>query len=330
MNMKLGSLLRTPLLILAICLLAGCSKDDTAVDPNGNTSSNSGNGKNTIKLSVTPATSTIFVTDTVKLTAAVSGTTNKEITWTLSPSLGTIDNSGNYVAPQSIVGELVAVTATATAVADARVMASARITVKGPGFTVRRPGNGSNYAYNLVALDLAGQPVGSEWTNTVEVAFANGTYAGVNEVWAFRQAFDTTFVRYDPKGDILKAYPTDTPGVCAWLRMPFGTRQSVDQLVIDRQYDDGSRYTYHYQAEFVGADSLLIGGNRIPVYTVRTTTFGDLAGTNPHVTETAITYVYAPGIGWFDKITNRVTKTDSSTAVKVNWTAATLANYSLR
>jgi hypothetical protein len=324
--MKLRALLRTLPLVLAIGLLAGCSKDDTPVDPNNNGNNNNNNGSGAVGLTLAPSSSTIWVADTVKLTATVTGSANTGVNWTITPALGTVDNAGNYIAPQSITGESVEVTIKATAAADSTISATSHITIKGPAFTTVKPGVGSSYVYDVFATDSLGRKLeGSDRTLIYNVPFADAAFGGATAVTAFQEQTDTTFIQYDPKGDILMAYPAED-GKYAWLRMPFGTKEPVDVLVVDHPYDDGSHYTYRYQAEFVGSESVQVGTNSLTVYTVRTTTTGTRTGADARVTKIETSYLYAPSIGWFAKISDLLTRTDN-TGTLTTGTVTELQNY---
>ena len=71
-----------------------------------------------INVSVTPATASLYASKTQLFNAAVSGGPGKtSVTWSLSPSLGSIDTAGLYTAPASVAAQQT-VTVTATSVAD--------------------------------------------------------------------------------------------------------------------------------------------------------------------------------------------------------------------
>jgi len=81
-----------------------------------------------VAVSVTPASATLYASQTQAFTATVANTTNTAVTWALSPAVGTIDASGLYTAPNSISAAQT-VTATATSVADGTKSASAQISL---------------------------------------------------------------------------------------------------------------------------------------------------------------------------------------------------------
>lgn len=84
-----------------------------------------------VGVTVAPATALLSAGGTVQLTAAVQGSTNTLVTWSLSPALGSISQNGLYSAPSTLAVATV-VTATATSVADGTKKGSAVLTVNPP------------------------------------------------------------------------------------------------------------------------------------------------------------------------------------------------------
>jgi len=81
-----------------------------------------------VSVSVAPATKTLYGGQTQQITAIVLHTNNAAVNWTYSPSVGTLDSSGNYTAPSTISAQQT-VTITATSLADNTKSASATITL---------------------------------------------------------------------------------------------------------------------------------------------------------------------------------------------------------
>ncbi len=81
-----------------------------------------------VTVSVTPATATLFVTQTQQFTATVTNAIDTSVTWTRTPSVGTISASGLYTAPSTLSVQQT-VTVTATSVADPTKSASATVTL---------------------------------------------------------------------------------------------------------------------------------------------------------------------------------------------------------
>jgi hypothetical protein len=88
-------------------------------------SAGSGGG---ISVSVSPTTISLTPSQTQQFTAAVTGTTNQTVAWSLSPLTGSITSGGLYTAPSSITTQQM-VTVTATSAADMTKSASATVTL---------------------------------------------------------------------------------------------------------------------------------------------------------------------------------------------------------
>jgi hypothetical protein len=86
-------------------------------------------------VSVSPPSATLTAGQTQQFTATVTGTTNTAVTWSISPSVGSISATGLYTAPASITSSQ-AVTVTATGVADATKSGSATVNLAPPPPTV--------------------------------------------------------------------------------------------------------------------------------------------------------------------------------------------------
>lgn len=321
-SMKRTTLLCTLPLLLLLGGLTGCSKDDVTVNPPTST--------DTVKVSVTPAASTVEVADSVKLTAAVTGSTTTSVTWSVTPMVGSISPDGTYIAPQSIVGDSLVVTVKATSVANTASFATATVTVKGPGFTAIHPRVGSTYVYHIYGVDATGVRLPNTDNDIiVKVGLSDAAYRGQSSVSAFVQQGDSTFIQYKPSGDILMGYVIDAQGTMAWLGMPFGTKQPVQATVVDQTDGTGSRYTYLYSATYSGTDTVMVGTEALPVIKVKVTTVSTRTGDNAHSTTIVTDYAYAPSIGWCGKIDDQVTRVDDSGTL-VNGTVTTLTNYLLQ
>ncbi|MDP8990037.1 MAG: DUF2341 domain-containing protein [Acidobacteriota bacterium] len=82
-----------------------------------------------ITVSVAPPAGGLSAGQTLQLTATVTGTTNQQVTWTLTPAgVGSLSSSGLYTAPSTITTQQV-VTATATSTVDATKSSSVNITL---------------------------------------------------------------------------------------------------------------------------------------------------------------------------------------------------------
>ena len=93
-----------------------------------------------ISVTVTPTTATLSANQTQQFQGTVSGATNTAVTWSLSPSVGTVSTSGLYTAPSSITASQT-VTVTATSAADTTRTAAATVTLMPPVAVSVAPGS---------------------------------------------------------------------------------------------------------------------------------------------------------------------------------------------
>ena len=84
-----------------------------------------------VSVSVSPTTATLYAAQTQQFSATVLNTSNMAVTWSISPSVGTINSSGLYTAPSSITSQQT-VTVTATSQAEPTVSGSATVTLMPP------------------------------------------------------------------------------------------------------------------------------------------------------------------------------------------------------
>lgn len=84
-----------------------------------------------VAVSITPASVALASGQTQAFTAAVTGTTDTAVTWSLSPAIGTVSSTGVYTAPAAITSTQT-VSVTATSVADSARFATATVTLTPP------------------------------------------------------------------------------------------------------------------------------------------------------------------------------------------------------
>jgi len=88
-----------------------------------------------VSVSISPATVTLKANATQLFTASVSGSTNKAVTWKVNGvvggtwTYGKISTGGSYKVPSTVPNGGLAVTITATSVADTTKSASAKVTL---------------------------------------------------------------------------------------------------------------------------------------------------------------------------------------------------------
>lgn len=82
-------------------------------------------------LSVSPAGTILYGGQSAQFTVTITGTSNNAVTWSVDPAVGSISNSGLYIAPATISATQT-VTVTATSVADPTRSATAIVTLNPP------------------------------------------------------------------------------------------------------------------------------------------------------------------------------------------------------
>src|SRR6267378_3616671 len=116
-------------LLLSALFFAGCGGTSA---PNNQPPPPAG-----VQVSVSPPTANIRVGDSFPFSAAVSGTANTAVTWSITgtagnaPVIGTISEGGNYTAPAGLPNPNT-LTVRATSVADASVSGSSSVTLLNP------------------------------------------------------------------------------------------------------------------------------------------------------------------------------------------------------
>jgi uncharacterized protein (TIGR03437 family) len=88
-----------------------------------------------VNVSVNPSQVTLSATGTYLFGAVVTGASNTAVTWSISPSLGSITTAGFYTAPDTITSRTT-VTVTATSVADPTRSGTATITLNATTMTI--------------------------------------------------------------------------------------------------------------------------------------------------------------------------------------------------
>ena len=81
-----------------------------------------------ISIALMPAAVTMTALQTLTFTASISNTSNTAVTWSISPAVGSISNSGVYTAP-ALIGSPQTVTVTVTSVAAPSLSATATVSL---------------------------------------------------------------------------------------------------------------------------------------------------------------------------------------------------------
>ena len=96
-----------------------------------------------VSVAVNPTSTALAATQSQQFSASVTGGSgNTAVTWSLSPTVGTLSNTGLYSAPATIATQQT-VTVTATSVADPTKSASATITLRAPCSVTLNPTSAS-------------------------------------------------------------------------------------------------------------------------------------------------------------------------------------------
>jgi len=117
-------------------------------------------GTPAVTVSVSPATASLTTGQTQTFAASVSGTTNTAVTWSISPSVGTISSSGLYTAPNPVSSSQV-VTVRATSVAAPSSSGTAQVSLAPPppptiGAVTPGSGAGMSGTVTFTVSDVAG------------------------------------------------------------------------------------------------------------------------------------------------------------------------------
>jgi hypothetical protein len=103
-----------------------------------------------IIISLAPSSVNLQQGQTQQFTTTVTGTTNQAVNWSLSPTVGTIDSTGLYTAPASVMSSQ-NVTVTAQSTANTTATASSTVTLRPTGIAYSVGPNGlTSLTYNGV------------------------------------------------------------------------------------------------------------------------------------------------------------------------------------
>jgi hypothetical protein len=146
-----------------------------------------------IVVSVNPGTVTLGPSQGYQFTATVTGTTNTQVTWSESPSIGTQFGGGYYLAPATITSPQT-VTLTATSVADNTKSASATITLIPPASNVSSVavtvspmtltlGPSQGYQFTANVTGAANTAVTWSYSPAIGTQYAGGYYLAPASIW---------------------------------------------------------------------------------------------------------------------------------------------------
>ena len=163
-----------------------------------------------IAVAVNPATATLRAGQTQQFTASVTGAASSAVSWSLSPSVGSVSAAGLYTAPSSI-STTQTVTLMAASLADPTKTGTATITLQPSLGTIRVNAGGSEYTDpqgNLWSADT-GYSGGSAYSTTVNVAGTTTPTLYQTERWcssAFQYQFTVPNGTYNVKLKFAELY----------------------------------------------------------------------------------------------------------------------------
>lgn len=173
----------------------------------------------TVGITVSPGTATIGTSGTMQFSATVTGTTNTAVTWSISPSIGSIDSNGLYTAPACSFG---AVTITATSVADSTQSATAVIS-----FANGSGGSGFNYRHPIVVnhtkVSNSDQPNFPLLINTTDPTLAwsgNGGSGNVQSQSGYDIAFTSDATCQSLLNYEIEEWDPVAGTLVAWVQLP--------------------------------------------------------------------------------------------------------------
>jgi hypothetical protein len=148
-----------------------------------------------VVVQLSPASTTLSALQTQQFTATVTGPQNTSVTWSLTPSMGTVSTSGLYTAP-SVISSNQTVTIKATSVADSTKSASSAISlVSGAGtYAVARVNaGGAAYTDSLGQAWSADSGFSGGSTFSTSKSIANTSDAKLYQSLRYGSSFGYTF-----------------------------------------------------------------------------------------------------------------------------------------
>ncbi len=197
-----------------------------------------------VSVSVSPASATLYASQTQQFTATVTNTSNTAVRWFVSPSVGSIDATGLYMAPATIVSQQ-AVTVTATSQYDYKTTGTAVIALEPQILT------SISVPQGLTATAVSCLQINLSWTASTEPGgaiagyyiFRNGVLAGTTSTTSysdlglvFSTSYTYTVAAYDAQGYLsaqssgvsaTTLASTQAPGLVAYYSFSEGAGTSL-------------------------------------------------------------------------------------------------------
>ena len=155
----------------------------------------------TVTVSVGPSTVSLGPSGTQQFTATVLGSGNTAVTWSISPSVGTISSAGLYTAPTSVTTAQT-VTVTAKSVADGTKLASGVVLLEIASFNVKSFGaRGDGVTNDKAAFDSAFAAIKLAGAGSLYVPAGQYVYDNSSSAFYDSQTFTDEASNVDVFGD---------------------------------------------------------------------------------------------------------------------------------
>ncbi len=214
----------------------------------------------TIAVTVSPTTASLTAGQTKQFAAAVTGTTNTAVVWSMNPAVGTLTQTGFYTAPASIASQQ-NVTVTATSQASAGTLASAVVTLtptttSGSGGTTTGTTSGATgglWSFDTAdisgaqTLDRSGNGLNGTWSGTTIVT------GQINQGFGFNGVNSVVTVPSSSKIDLVGSMTIST-----WIKT---TNNSRTEDILGKYDASASEWGYILKSLPSGGIGLRVGGN---------------------------------------------------------------------
>jgi len=177
-----------------------------------------------VSISISPTSATLNPGQSRPFTATVSGSSNKAVSWSLSPQAGTLSSSGLYTAPSTVTSQQI-VTITATSAADPSQAGAATVTLV--------PVSVSTFSITASAPTPNPLNRGQSATSTVTVTSLNVFNGSVSFTCSVQPApalaptCSASAVTPAPNGQATATVIISTTGVTASLAPPSSRRSNL-------------------------------------------------------------------------------------------------------
>jgi hypothetical protein len=188
-----------------------------------------------VALSVTPAASTLYSSQTQQFTAIINYTSGANVVWSISPNIGTIDAYGFYTAPSTIPHQQ---TVTVVATVSAGYTATAVIALVPRASSIPVPTGLTAVATSVSEIDLSWKASQNSGNIVGYSIFRNGAPVGVSMGTSYADrgliqstSYNYTVAAYDAQGNIsapsvgaaATTFPSSILGLVASLNFDEGT-----------------------------------------------------------------------------------------------------------